>query len=157
MAIGDTADDSSVATMTAHTYPTYCDTTPTFYDGGCSFCTHSVATALANDDQEITFTIDPTDATSSVGTYTLTLETCYTTFPSVCSSPVVVYVTITSPCSSSSFTAISLSNPSAISVFGASSAITLDRCVSTDTDAVCGVSGYFVLDDDDTPNLIEIS
>jgi hypothetical protein len=50
MAIGDTADVSSVATMTAHTYPTYCDTTATFYDGGCSDCTHAVATASGSDD-----------------------------------------------------------------------------------------------------------
>ena len=50
MAIGDTADDSSVATMTAHTYPTYCATTATFYDGGCDFCTHAVATASGSDD-----------------------------------------------------------------------------------------------------------
>ena len=50
MAIGDTADDSSVATMTAHTYPTYCAVTQTFYDGGCSDCTHAVATASGSDD-----------------------------------------------------------------------------------------------------------
>lgn len=157
MAIGDTADDSSVATMTAHTYYTYCDVTQTFYDGGCSDCTHATATASGSDDTEVTFTIDPTDATSSVGTYTLVLESCYTNFPSVCSDPIYVYVTITSPCLSASFTALSVSNPSAISVFAASSAITLDQCTSTDTDSVCGVSGTFALADDDTPNLIEIT
>jgi hypothetical protein len=123
MAIGDTANSDSVATMTAHTYPTYCETTKTFYDGGCSDCTH----ALTSTDTVVTFTITPTDAISSVGTYTLVLETCYTTFPSVCSLPIYVYVTITAPCVSGSFTVIAFgSNPSAISVFGSSAAITLE-------------------------------
>ena len=66
-------------------------------------------------------------------------------------------MTITSPCSSSSFTALSISNPSSFSVFGDSGAITLNQCVTTDADSVCGVSGTFALADDDTPNLIEIT
>ena len=50
MAIGDTANADSVATMTAHTYPTYCAVTQTYYDDGCSDCTHAVATASGSDD-----------------------------------------------------------------------------------------------------------
>ena len=95
MAIGDAADDSSTSDITsaASTWSTYCAVTYNYNDDGCNFCVHAEATGTS------TFTITPTDALTSIGSYTLTLEACYTNFPSVCSPMVFVYVTVTGPCS----------------------------------------------------------